>query len=205
MAATGDGAVNIGPRSRGAGGVAGAVGSGITGNDCVFQSHAGGAHADAAASTFGHEAWRLVRSALVDTAVAALRVVKAQRSVLDIDSGCIVGNGAAIRETAGAMIAATTADLSAVAPITSNGEVVRKSGRIDDHGSAVCEHSAAAGGAAVTAVLTAKAAIADGIAAGSAGGSCQVERGVAHRNITEAIQAAAISFTCGFGSVATRA
>ena len=104
MAIAGDGAVNIGSGSRSAGGVAETVGSGVTGNDCVFQSHAAGAHADAAAGTFGHEARRLVSSALVDTGVAGLSVVKADRSVLDIDGGrIVVRNRAAMREAAGAV------------------------------------------------------------------------------------------------------
>ncbi len=77
MAAADDGAIDIGSGSGSAGGVTETVGRGISSDDCVLQSHDAGAHTDAAAGTFGHEARRLVSSALVDAGVAGLRVVKA--------------------------------------------------------------------------------------------------------------------------------
>ena len=117
----------LGPGSRSVGGVARAVGSGITGNDCVFQSNAGGADADAAASTFGHKARRLVSCALVDAAVAGLSVIKTQSPMLHIDRGrIVVRNSGAIREAAGAVHAATAVGLSAIAAVTANCEVVGK-------------------------------------------------------------------------------
>src|SRR2546426_4624725 len=97
MAIAGDGAVHIGSGSWGARGVTETVGSCVTSDDCVFQSHAGGANADAAASTFGRGARGLGNSRRVDTGVAGLGVVKAERTVLHIDGGPIVGNRAAIR------------------------------------------------------------------------------------------------------------
>src|SRR5262249_42485370 len=54
MAVAGHGAVDVGSGSRGAAGVAGAVGRGVAGDDRVFQGDAAGAHADAAAGPLGH-------------------------------------------------------------------------------------------------------------------------------------------------------
>src|SRR5262249_23826054 len=61
VAIAGDGAVHIRSGSRSSCCIAGAVGRGVTGYDCVVQSHTARAHADAAAGPFGHEARRLVR------------------------------------------------------------------------------------------------------------------------------------------------
>src|SRR6266566_1653770 len=181
MAITGDGAVNIGPGSRGAAAVAAAVSSGITGDDCVFQSHARRADADAAARTFGYKTRWLGSSALIDTGVASLSVVNTERCVLYIHGRRAIGNSAAIREAAGAVHATTAADLSAVAAVTTKREVVGKRRGVDDHGSTVGEDRAAAGATAVTRIMTTQAARAEGIAAAAAVGSGQVECGVGYR------------------------
>ena len=62
MSITDDGAVNIRSRRGRAGGVAETVGRGITGDDCVFQSHARRTDTNAAARAFGGEARRFVNS-----------------------------------------------------------------------------------------------------------------------------------------------
>src|SRR5207302_906523 len=126
--------VNVRPGSRSSGNVAGAVGSGITSNDCVFQCHAGWPDADAAARTFGRRARRLVSSALIDTAVASLSAVKADRCVLDIDRGRIISDSAPVREATCAVHAAVKSaiSLSAVSTVTASGEVVGKRRGVDD-------------------------------------------------------------------------
>jgi hypothetical protein len=115
-----DRAVDIRPGSRRASGVAGAVGRGVAANDRVLQSHTAGVHADAATSTLGHRADRLVNSRNRDTAAAALSVREADRSMLDIHSRRVVGNSAALRDAALAVRAeieaAAVVGLSAVCP-----------------------------------------------------------------------------------------
>src|SRR6185369_12963861 len=192
MAIAGDCSVYVGSRSWSAGGVARTVRGGVTGNDRIFQSHAARAHADAAASTFRHEARRLVGSTLVDAGVAGLSVIKADRSVLYVDSGAIViSYRTTISETAGAVHAAvkTAVGLAAVAAIAANGKVIGERCGVDDHSPAISEDSATARTAAVASVMTSDTGRTERIAGVSASGSGQVECGVAHCDVTEAVEA----------------
>lgn len=135
VAVAGDRSIHIRSGSRGAGCVAEAVRRGIAGNDRVFQSHASGAHANAAARTFRHELGWFVRATLIDAGVAGLRVVTADRSVFDIYRGrIVVSDSPAVREAALAVSATikTAVRLSAIAPVTADGEIVGKGRGIDD-------------------------------------------------------------------------
>src|SRR6185369_1515454 len=175
MPITCDGAVNVGPGSRSAGSVAGAVRSRIPSNDGVFQSYGAWADADPSACTFGHETWGADSSTLVNSAVAGLSIVEAYRCVLDIHRGrIVVGNRAAVCKAASAVLGASAAPavgFSAVAAVTAIGRVVCKRRGIDDEASAVCQDGASASGPTVKRDMSAKAVGTKGIAAAAASGA----------------------------------
>lgn len=208
MAIAGNGAVNVRSGSRSSGNIAGAVSSRITRNDCVFQGHIRWANADAAARTFRRWPQRLVSSALIDAAVAGLNAIQADRAVFDIQRGrIVVGDSAAVGEAACAVHAAVKSaiSLSAVAAVTAIGEVVGKRRGVDDHGSTISEDGASARAAPVTGVVSAQAGRAERVAALAARCSREIESGVGHLHITQAIYTATISAAAGVGPVATRA
>jgi hypothetical protein len=99
MTVADDSAVNVGSRRWSAGGVAQAVGCRIPGNYCVFQSYSTGTNTNATACAFGYEARWQVRSSLVNASVSGLRIVTANRGVIDIQtSGIGIRHRAAMRK-----------------------------------------------------------------------------------------------------------
>jgi hypothetical protein len=206
MATAGDGAVHVWSGSRSASGVAETIGRRVAGNDCVFQSYRAGTDADAAAGTFGHETGREASSALVDTAVAGLSVVKADGCVLYVESGRIViSDCATVGKASGAVLGtsagSTAVGFSAVAAVTTIGRVACERRGIDDQAAAIAQDCASASGPTVKRDMTAKAVRTKGIAAATASGAIQVKGGVGHSKGTETVETAATAFSAEVAAV----
>src|SRR5436190_8435438 len=123
-------------------------------------------------------------------------------------SAIIIRNRSAIGETALTMLAATAANLSAIATVASSGRVVRKGRAIDHDGRTaakeIVRHNRATFGCAtIAATMTAQAGVAEGIPAGSAMRCCQMKRRVGHGNVSKTVDSTAIGFARGLSFVAT--
>src|SRR5436190_13467271 len=133
MVVAGDGAVNVGSGSWRGGVIAQPISGRITRDNCVFQSYRSWSHSNAAASTFGYRLRRLVRSTLIDTGVAGLSVVKADRAVLNIQSGrIVVRNSTAERWATLTMKAGSTISLSTVTAVAAISRIAGKGRFVDN-------------------------------------------------------------------------